>query len=67
MKQVVKIFLLSILFTLGISTMAFPMVMGFLLYNFPEEWVDGIYLTFTMILWLIIFISFYIVVKREND
>lgn len=67
MKLVSQVFLLSILFTLAISTMAFPIIMGFLLYYFPEEWVDGMYLIFTAGLWLLIFLIMYIVVKREKD
>lgn len=67
MKLLGQVFLLSILFTLAISAMAFPIIMVFLLYYFPEEWVDGIYLIFTVGLWLLFFLIMYIVVKREKD
>lgn len=67
MKLLGQVFLLSILFTLAISAMAFPIIMVFLLYYFPEEWVDGIYLIFTAGLWLLFFLIMYIVVKREKD
>lgn len=67
MKLLGQVFLLSILFTLAISAMVFPIIMVFLLYYFPEEWVDGIYLIFTAGLWLLFFLIMYIVVKREKD
>lgn len=47
MKLLGKAFLLSFLFTFIISFIDFPFVMIILLYNFPEEWVDLIYLIFT--------------------
>lgn len=67
MKLLGQVFLLSILFTLAISAMAFPIIMVFLLYYFPEEWVDLIYLIFTGGLWFLIFLITYIIMKREND
>ena len=69
MKLLGKAFLLSLLFTFIISFIDFPFVMTILLYNFPEEWVDLIYLIFTVGLWFLIFLIMYIIIiiKREND
>ena len=69
MKLLGKTFLLSLLFTFIISFIDFPFVMTILLYNFPEEWVDLIYLIFTVGLWFLIFLITYIIIiiKREND
>ena len=67
MKLLGKAFLLSLLFTFIISFIDFPFVMIILLYNFPEEWVDLIYLIFTGGLWFLIFLITYIIMKREND
>ena len=69
MKLLGKAFLLSLLFTFIISFIDFPFVMTILLYNFPEEWVDLIYLIFTVGLWFLIFLITYIIIiiKREND
>lgn len=69
MKLLGKAFLLSFLFTFIISFIDFPFVMIILLYNFPEEWVDLIYLIFTGGLWFLIFLITYIIIiiKREND
>ena len=69
MKLLGKAFLLSLLFTFIISFIDFPFVMIILLYNFPEEWVDLIYLIFTVGLWFLIFLITYviIIIKREND
>lgn len=67
MKLLGKAFLLSFLFTLVISFIDFPFIIMILLYNFPEEWVDLIYLIFTVGLWFLIFLITYIIVKREND
>lgn len=69
MKLLGKTFLLSFLFTFIISFIDFPFVMTILLYNFPEEWVDSIYLIFTVGLWFLIFLIMYIIIiiKREND
>lgn len=67
MKLLGKAFLLSFLFTFIISFIDFPFVMIILLYNFPEEWVDLIYLIFTGGLWFLIFLITYIIMKREND
>lgn len=69
MKLLGKVFLLSFLFTFIISFIDFPFVMIILLYNFPEEWVDLIYLIFTGGLWFLIFLITYIIIiiKREND
>lgn len=59
----------AFLFTFIISFIDFPFVMIILLYNFPEEWVDLIYLIFTGGLWFLIFLITYIIIiiKREND
>ena len=67
MKLLGKAFLLSFLFTFIISFIDFPFVMIIMLYNFPEEWVDLIYLIFTGGLWFLIFLITYIIMKREND
>lgn len=67
MKLLGKAFLLSFLFTLVISFIDFPFIIMILLYNFPEERVDLIYLIFTVGLWFLIFLITYIIVKREND
>lgn len=67
MKLLGKAFLLSFLFTLVVSFIDFPFIIMILLYNFPEEWVDLIYLIFTVGLWFLIFLITYIIVKREND
>lgn len=69
MKLLGKAFLLSFLFTFIISFIDFPFIMIILLYNFPEEWVDLIYLIFTGGLWFLIFLITYIIIiiKREND
>lgn len=67
MKLLGKAFLLSFLFTFIISFIDFLFVMIILLYNFPEEWVDLIYLIFTGGLWFLIFLITYIIMKREND
>lgn len=67
MKLLGKAFLLSFLFTLVISFIDFPFIIMILLYNFPEEWVDLIYLIFTVGLWFLIFLITYIIIKREND
>lgn len=69
MKLLGKAFLLSFLFTFIISFIDFPFVMIIMLYNFPEEWVDLIYLIFTGGLWFLIFLITYIIIiiKREND
>lgn len=69
MKLLGKAFLLSFLFTFIISFIDFPFVMIILLYNFPEEWVDLIYLIFTGGLWFLFFLITYIIIiiKREND
>ena len=67
MKLLGKAFLLSFLFTLVISFIDFPFIIMILLYNFPEEWVDLIYLIFTVGLGFLIFLITYIIIKREND
>lgn len=69
MKLLGKAFLLSFLFIFIISFIDFPFVMIIMLYNFPEEWVDLIYLIFTGGLWFLIFLITYIIIiiKREND